>query len=363
MSLIFRLLVEGGFRARLFSIASVAERSLKAYPGFSAELEGDLEGVEYCAALDVPFLSHLVSYADLRRRLRDAHRRQPFDVVLLYSCMPTESAAAVALARRAGIPLIVDLEDDPAPMVHGTHKWKSVAWSYSLRSLRAHTRGVIAVTPRLAASFGAEHTLCLPGALDPDMLPLMTQWEPPATGVRHAVFAGSMQLGKGVERLCAAWKLANPSNAVLDLYGDGPELGRLRQNWEGPTIFFHGRVSRTRLVCAFGSAALFANPHDSARCRQGQIFPFKLIEYAGSGRPVITTPIQDIDLASRIGLCLAPDDSPDSFAAAIKSVLGDYTPWLIRARDAQARVWQEYGPATLRDKLRQMICAVIGRAR
>lgn len=104
---------------------------------------------------------------------------------------------------------------------------------------------------------------------------------------KNIIYAGGISAQYGVLDMARAFAQINHPDWVLDVYGDGPSLGDLKEIADScPNIHVHGRVPNSLVVEEQRKAALLINP------RKNQIFtkysfPSKILEYMSSGTPVL----------------------------------------------------------------------------
>lgn len=91
------------------------------------------------------------------------------------------------------------------------------------------------------------------------------------------VYAGRLSRDKGITSLVQAW----PSTVRLDVYGDGPEMGRLRE-LDRPSVVLHGGVSREDVLQAVARAEGIVIPSLWA-----EGMPTIYIEALAAGVPVL----------------------------------------------------------------------------
>ena len=352
---IAQLIAEAGHEVAIYSPCYVSERKWNWHPASVGRAGSDSSiPVFYSGAWDAPYVNQLQAVASLWRMVSKAYQEKPFDAVLLYNAILPESMVAMALKKRYGVPLIFEYEDDPSAMPGGQRNWKNRIWQFQLQRLRKHVDAVMGVSPELLTQFPAARNVLLRGVLAADLSGVRPLRQ--ADFKHHTVmFAGSLSQAKGVEALCEAWSLGGFDGARLCIYGAGPELNRLQSKYGSDSISFKGVVSRSRLIDAFGEATVLVNPHCGGQVQHGGIFPFKLIEYLSTGRPIVSTPVASLESELRAGICFADGETPHQLAGALHRVMNDYPDWRSQAQHSSAAAWRAYGPDTVRQKMSRLV--------
>jgi glycosyltransferase involved in cell wall biosynthesis len=340
------LLAETGCRVKVFSLGAAAERSMRMYPASQGAIPGRNDiVVSYQCEWDVPLLGRVIGICALAAAVLKAHRETPFDAVLLYNSGLPEAAAAKILSWVAHVPIALEYEDDESRGPDGQRTWRQRVQSLGMRIIKRDVKGLVAVSPELARRFGISNTYVLRGALSRDLCEI----PPPADahqGLRF-LFAGSLQAAKGVDRLCEAFIKLGIQGSELHIVGDGPMLDQMRAEFSSHQgIHFHGFVSRSELVELFKVAQVLVNPHRVAG-EIGSVFPFKLIEYLGTGRPVISTPMAPLQGAIASGIVYTKSDSVEDLSQAMGYVSKNYRGMLVKARLSRDAAWKTYSPETV----------------
>lgn len=138
------------------------------------------------------------------------------------------------------------------------------------------------------------------------------------------LFSGTHIESNGVANLIAAWRSAPINNWELHITGQGQLTSKLRQMAENVRdVFFHGLVSRQKLVELMSSAKICINPHTVSET-PGIVFAFKIIEYLAAGAHCVTTPMGKLESDLEAGITYMPDNAPETISATLKKVIEDY---------------------------------------
>lgn len=355
IAMLSNTLAKAGCKVKVLSLGAVAERSLKFHPMFKSWIPGpSFVPVLYQADWDVPILGRMWGMVGLLISLLKENRTDPVDVILLYNCGLPEVIAARMLSVVAGVPVVLEYEDDVSHGPDGRRSWRQYCHSLGLRIIRRSIHGVVAASPELRAQFDLANGYVLHGVVGEDLAAVRPVSDRDSRRLRF-LFAGSLQASKGVEALCVAWDAAKLPGCELDIVGEGPLLGPLRAAFgDHSTIRFHGFVPRKGLIELFSQAHVLVNPHRVAG-KVGAVFPFKLIEYLGTGRPVISTPMAPLPDSLASGVLYSRSDSADDLAEAMGVVREDYSEWLEKAQISRDEAWKTYGPQAVCDSILRIL--------
>jgi glycosyltransferase involved in cell wall biosynthesis len=349
-----------GHEVTIFSTGSVAEGRLRVHRSFSACLDSCAKvAVLYSTALDAPIIGQVLSSQSLWRVLAAEHAKQRFDLVLLYNCSVAETYAALRTKYRFNLPMILEYEDDVNFMQDGSRNWRNGIWTLLRDLLQPRIGGIVAATPELMAQFRHVPGMLLRGALDSEFVARFSCEKPNDPNSMDVVYSGSVIEAKGVDRLCAAWRVLGLGSAKLHVVGDGPALRHLREEFgAGDGIHFHGYVERPRLLEILALSKLCINPNRVAAAVSGNVFPFKIVEYLGAGRPVVSTPLGSLEPEIAQAILTTRDDSIESLAAGINCMISGYARWAAKARTAQESIRSQYGPGPMKRRLAELISEV-----
>ena len=340
VKLICRALLKGGHRVTILSPNAVSH-SGKYYPAGSERLtftEGEV-GVLYAPLLDIRGLHRLPAGLWLSRLFRREHRRSRFGGVLVYNIGSTTLLAARE-GRRVGLPVILEYEDDALAINPGRESsWLSSAVHYAQRStverltlarMNRLIHGALVVCPELARQLRTKNVIVVPGLLGDDIV-AASQLPPPKFDGRRArvVYAGALTYDKGAS--LAVESLASVLHSVdLEIFGGGPLETRLRQMAsrvpDRHSVTIRGFVDRSTLLQGLAGAHVLVNPHrlDIGRGLQGSLFPFKVIEYAATGVPVVSSLLGTQSDRFKGVFRFFEKDTPEALGTAIDDVLHNH---------------------------------------
>ncbi len=343
------LLGELGHQVVVFSRGSSTERTGRYYRacgGVTAEGSGSTR-VMYAPSWDASYPGAVAGIWFFRRAFIREFAREPFDAVLTYNISHTETTAALWAAKR-GVPVVLEYEDDALVNRQGAADWMARSRARMAGKLTPFVKGLLAVSPELLAQFDLQNAALLRGIVDDDLLGVSrAEWVPESP--LKVLYAGTMDKSKGLEPLLEGWRGAL-EGAELHLVGDGPLRAELERNFEAPDIFFHGFVDRARLVELMGQSHFCVNSHGSS-LKPGNLSPFKLIEYLGAGKPVVSTRMGTLEPEIAQAVLFAEEGTAEGLRAAMGLMVRDLHEYQEKAVLAREAVVAAYGREGVKRKL------------
>ena len=315
-------------------------------------LESQLKGEDKVRAKETRSLR--ISTA-VGNRIVELHAQRRFD--LIYERYSLFSSAGVEVAKRLGIPCIVEVN---SPLVQEQKKYRKLFYQTQAEAVEAHLLGnadvIVAVSEQIKTyveSKGASPacTHVVPNGVDIKRFHPSVAPEPIAAPDDAYVvgFAGSLKPWHGVEVLLDAFRnIAHDNqNAHLLIVGDGP----LRQWVEG---FAHGanidnRVTVTgwiayeRLPALIQSMSVAVAPYPELD--DFYFSPLKLYEYMAAGRAIVASRIGEIAAVlgeGDSGMLVPPGDVP-ALAATVEQLLDDGALRKRLGAKARARAVRHHG--------------------
>ncbi len=258
----------------------------------------------------------------LEARVAAAHRQRPFDA--LYERYSLWSAAGVRLARRLGLPLVLEVN---APLLAEQRRYRELALDEAAAAIEAEVFGgadhILAVSQGVAdyvIAHGArpERVQVLPNGVDAARFhPAVTPAALPEAEGRFVIgFAGSLKAWHGVEILLDAFRELTRRLAGLHLLliGDGPLRawvdGYVAGAGVGDNVTCTGWVAHDAIPPLLARADVLSAPYPPLD--DFYFSPLKLFEYLALGKPVVASRIGQIEEViehGRDGLLVPPGDA------------------------------------------------------
>jgi len=156
-------------------------------------------------------------------------------------------------------------------------------------------------------------------------------------------YAGSRGPWAGVDLLLDAWNHVSHDKAQLWLCGQG-KTGRLDQaSAHDPRIVDYGVVPETRLRELMTQATVLVNPRPPAYAGNTLNFPSKVLDYLGTGKPVVSTWTLGLSPSYQEALVVAEPATPAVVAQCIDQVLAWSDEQRSSHRDAAAAFCRQHG--------------------
>ncbi|MDF1854275.1 glycosyltransferase [Pseudooceanicola sp.] len=190
-----------------------------------------------------------------------------------------------------------------------------------VRQLVLKFSGVIALSDGLAEQLGRGlPKLVFPGIAvkaPTQLLPATTTQEA-LNNSPEVVYAGTISASYGVRHLVEAAGLS--PHIRFSLFGSGDLVGEISAA-QLPNVVMHGFLPPNEVQARLKNASLLVNCRPSGDQIAAMSFPSKLIEYALSGVPVLTTRLPSIPANVRSAFIYVDDETGHGFASKIKEVL------------------------------------------
>ena len=141
----------------------------------------------------------------------------------------------------------------------------------------------------------------------------------------YAVFVGALATWQGIETIVAAKRdPAWPSGMSLVVLGDGPQSS-LVDHLDDPSVLVLGTRPRVEVAQWLGAAVVSLAARTDSPASQTGVAPFKVIESATAGTPIVATDVPGQgDLVREIGGgILVPPSDPAALARAVRTIYED----------------------------------------
>lgn len=137
------------------------------------------------------------------------------------------------------------------------------------------------------------------------------------------LYAGGLHEKYGLRTLVEAFSKIKENNVQLHLYGNGPFVDELINNYckRDTRIIYHGIVANELIVEKEVNATLLINPRPTNELFTQYSFPSKNMEYMVSGTPVLTTKLPGMPEEYYPFVYLFDDETADGFTKTIMNIL------------------------------------------
>ncbi len=273
------------------------------------------------------------------------------------SCKLWGALLACTLAPSITIPFLTD--DVGIPL-----KWES-AWIRKIRKLDVflikaalqYVSGVIAMTPQLASKLTpGKLSLIIPAIHNPSVVQV-NQFRKRDRNTFSIGYFGTLNRDYGIELLLSAFKLANRDKWKLVIAGAGDLQEEIRcMATTDRRVMYLGFLSLDEMVQAYQVVDVLVNPRRTSVPIASLAFPSKLVEYLGTGKPVITTDLSTLDKDFRDHLIVMQTDTPEELIRCLDEVASWTDEQLESWRDkTMAFVRNELSPSTQGKKIRRFV--------
>jgi len=273
-------------------------------------------------------------------------------------------ALALPLAQALGIPLYVTFHGgDATKETHRRRRFFPTIYQRRLKAMHAYVSRYLCVSDFVAGRLQAQgfpaaklltHYIGIP--LDGMIAPRRRSVQAPF------LFVGRLVAKKGVDVLIAAMRILAETGPDIrvEIAGDGPEAGRLRDLAAGlTTVSFLGWQTPEQLTGRLANCSAMLVPSREAENGDCEGLPTVVLEALRAGVPVIATAhagIPEIIRDGETGL-LVPETDPAGLAAAIRRhrTMGSAALDLVAA--GQQRLKADFDAATQSRRLQDILLA------
>lgn len=232
------------------------------------------------------------------------------------------------IARRLGLRTAVIITDPPGVFLPAdgmvTRLLKAVD-ARLVRAALARVDGVVVLTRQLALDYAEGRPFLVMEGIYSEPIDESAVHAAPSADL-SIVYAGGLSSSSGVDRLVLAVEALANSSVKLTIYGRGELAG-----WIDRRSKLDGRIepvkymSRKDVMRACRAADLLVQPRPVDQLVGAYSFPSKLLEYIGSGTPVLSTRLKGIPADYEPYLYWTEDDTVDGICNGILGVLADPT--------------------------------------
>lgn len=291
-------------------------------------------------------LANMLSFAWRVARLATRELRR-LDAVIGSTPQPFAALAGARLARRLGVPFILEVRDIwPQSLIDlGRYsRWHPMIllFAWIERRLLGAARGVLTPLPGTESYFrtrgiASDDIVSIPNGVDLDLVPAGVC--APMSEKFTVTYAGAHGLANSLGTLVQAAKVLQERGELgirIRMIGDGPEKAALVSEARTlglSNLEFAEPVPKARIYEALAASDALVICLKRAEVFDNGISPSKLFDYFAVARPVIfcvdasNNPVAE----ARAGITVPPED-PDALAEAI-----------VRLRDLSARERSDFG--------------------
>lgn len=287
--------------------------------------------------------------------LKKEHKKELFDVLVYYNIT---LGAALLVKNMKGSIKVLEYEDNIFNKALAGDK-NDFVWAKTklYKRIISHTDGIMAVCNGLMLP-EVKHRVLTPGIVNEEVSDSVTtrvnklEDGKPVT----IILTGGIHYSKGGDLLVDAMKYIK-TPCVVKVYGNcnlTEDLKRLIA--EVPAIHkfeFNGFMEHAELIKTLDRDAdiLINTTRSMGVGAQAAGFPFKMMEYASTGRPIVSSEIGKLDEDYNSHITYYDGENPEVIAATIEEVIAHYDAKVQHALTLQKRVLNEYTITGLGKKL------------
>ncbi|MDR3574710.1 MAG: glycosyltransferase [Anaerolineaceae bacterium] len=265
-------------------------------------------------------------------------KNRGYDRIIIFHGVQSSSLWAVLSVQFLGpctiIPFLTDYLGIPQKWESAPLKKMRVLDLYLMKRGLQKVSGVIVMASKLADELAPGlPKLVVPTIQNTKLSPVPAKSRQPDDRAFTIVYTGGLSEDYGINLLLAAFEQANNMDWRLLITGWG-DLEKIVSDFaaNNPRAQFLGFLKPEELSNLYNCADVLVNPKLTSTSFATMSFPSKIVEYLGTGKPVISTNLPVYDDCFRKHLILTQSDSPEELIRC----LNDVSSW----NDLQIEAWR-----------------------
>ena len=215
--------------------------------------------------------------------------------------------------------------------------------------LMKRTDGVMAVCLGLQLKDTLKYSVLTPGIVNEEVINNVTSRVNNLEDGKkvHIILTGGIHYSKGGDLLVKAMTYIK-TPCIVSVYGncnlDNTLKELVKQVPERHEFHFNGYMEHAELIKTLDREAdiLINTTRSMGVGAQAAGFPFKMMEYASTGRPIVSSEIGKLDDEYNRHITYYDGENPEAIAATIEDVIAHYDERVALALDLQKKVLGEY---------------------
>ena len=215
--------------------------------------------------------------------------------------------------------------------------------------LMKRTHGVMAVCLGLQLKDTLKYSVLTPGIVNEEVINnVSSRVNKLEAGKKvHVILTGGIHYSKGGDLLVKAMTYIK-TPCTVSVYGncnmDDTLKALVKQVPERHEFHFNGYMEHAELIKTLDRDAdiLINTTRSMGVGAQAAGFPFKMMEYASTGRPIVSSEIGKLDDEYNRHITYYDSEKPEAIADAVEDVIANYDERVALALDLQEKVLNEY---------------------
>lgn len=339
-----RAMMSAGHEVTIFSPGlTVANQVIKSFTEVEEYPEGNLT-IKYGKCISYRRCSPINEWLTSRLIRKEAIN---YDVFLYYNIT---LGAALSIGAFKNKIKVIEYEDNIFNKAligdkNSMESYKRKLYNYLIK----RTDGVMAVCLGLQLKDTLKYSVLTPGIVNEDVINnVTTRINKLEKGKPvHIILTGGIHYSKGGDLLVKAMTYIQ-TPCVVSVYGNcnlDDNLKKLiAEVPEKHQFHFNGYMEHAELIKTLDRDAdiLINTTRSMGVGAQAAGFPFKMMEYASTGRPIVSSEIGKLDEEYNRCITYYDGENPENIAAAIEDVIANYDERVKLALALQRRVLSEY---------------------
>lgn len=341
---IARALMSAGHEVTIFSPGlTVANQVIAPFTEYEDYPEGRLT-IKYGRCVSYRRCSPINEWLTSRALKKEAKN---YDVFLYYNIT---LGAALTIGAFKQAKRVIEYEDNIFNKAlvgdkNSMEGYKTRLYNYLMK----RTDGVMAVCLGLQLKDTLKYSVLTPGIVNEEVINNVSSRENKLEKGKpvHIILTGGIHYSKGGDLLVKAMTYIK-TPCIVSVYGncnlDNTLKELVKQVPECHEFRFNGYMEHAELIKTLDRDAdiLINTTRSMGVGAQAAGFPFKMMEYASTGRPIVSSEIGKLDEEYNRHITYYDSEQPEAIAAAVEDVIAHYDERVQLALELQKMVLNEY---------------------